>query len=121
MLSRALLSARAAVVSAGRRGAQSQSQSLTCVLRVVSAFVRGRSAPPRPTAHAPTPRPSLVSSHCFLYRSPRAHSLTLGAAPVPTAASEVASILESRISGSGAGADVQETGRVLTIGDGIAR
>ncbi|KAK4047022.1 Alpha subunit of the F1 sector of mitochondrial F1F0 ATP synthase, partial [Microbotryomycetes sp. JL201] len=37
------------------------------------------------------------------------------------AASEVASILESRISGSGAGADVQETGRVLTIGDGIAR
>ncbi|EMS18718.1 ATP synthase subunit alpha [Rhodotorula toruloides NP11] len=37
------------------------------------------------------------------------------------AASEVASILESRISGSTAGADVQETGRVLTIGDGIAR
>ncbi|NXD32473.1 ATPA synthase, partial [Spelaeornis formosus] len=36
-------------------------------------------------------------------------------------ASEVASILESRISGSNAGADVQETGRVLTIGDGIAR
>lgn len=39
----------------------------------------------------------------------------------PAAASEVASILESRISGDKAGADIQETGRVLTIGDGIAR
>ncbi|PWN21302.1 putative H+-transporting ATP synthase alpha chain, mitochondrial [Microstroma glucosiphilum] len=37
------------------------------------------------------------------------------------AASEVSSILEQRISGSGASGDVQETGRVLTIGDGIAR
>merc|ERR1712072_1490966 len=37
------------------------------------------------------------------------------------AASEVSSILESRISGAGSSADVQETGRVLTIGDGIAR
>ncbi|ODN74461.1 ATP synthase subunit alpha, mitochondrial, variant [Cryptococcus amylolentus CBS 6039] len=38
-----------------------------------------------------------------------------------TAASEVSSILESRIAGASAGGDVQETGRVLTIGDGIAR
>ncbi|SPO48166.1 probable H+-transporting ATP synthase alpha chain, mitochondrial [Moesziomyces antarcticus] len=37
------------------------------------------------------------------------------------AASEVSSILEQRISGASAGGDVQETGRVLTIGDGIAR
>ncbi|CAD6930538.1 unnamed protein product [Tilletia controversa] len=37
------------------------------------------------------------------------------------AASEVSSILEQRISGAGAGGDVEETGRVLTIGDGIAR
>jgi len=37
------------------------------------------------------------------------------------AASEVSSILESRISGANTGGDVQETGRVLTIGDGIAR
>ncbi|CAH7686929.1 ATP synthase subunit alpha, mitochondrial [Phakopsora pachyrhizi] len=37
------------------------------------------------------------------------------------AASEVSSILEDRIGGSSAAADVQETGRVLTIGDGIAR
>ncbi|PWN88543.1 ATP synthase F1, alpha subunit [Acaromyces ingoldii] len=37
------------------------------------------------------------------------------------AASEVSSILEQRISGSSGGGDVQETGRVLTIGDGIAR
>lgn len=37
------------------------------------------------------------------------------------AASEVSSILEGRISGASAGGDLQETGRVLTIGDGIAR
>lgn len=37
------------------------------------------------------------------------------------AASEVSSILEQRISGASTGGDVQETGRVLTIGDGIAR
>jgi F-type H+-transporting ATPase subunit alpha len=37
------------------------------------------------------------------------------------AASEVSSILEERIGGSSSAADVQETGRVLTIGDGIAR
>ncbi|KDE02971.1 ATP synthase subunit alpha [Microbotryum lychnidis-dioicae p1A1 Lamole] len=37
------------------------------------------------------------------------------------AASEVASILESRISRSSGGAHVLENGRVLTIGDGIAR
>ncbi|KAH9823244.1 P-loop containing nucleoside triphosphate hydrolase protein [Melampsora americana] len=37
------------------------------------------------------------------------------------AASEVSSILEERIGGSSAATDVQETGRVLTIGDGIAR
>ena len=35
------------------------------------------------------------------------------------AASEVSSILESRISGMSLGGDVQETGRVLTIGDGM--
>lgn len=38
-----------------------------------------------------------------------------------TAASEVASIIESRISGTPFLADVSETGKVLTIGDGIAR
>nr|XP_019048060.1 ATP synthase subunit alpha, mitochondrial [Kwoniella bestiolae CBS 10118]OCF26990.1 ATP synthase subunit alpha, mitochondrial [Kwoniella bestiolae CBS 10118] len=37
------------------------------------------------------------------------------------AASEVSSILEGRIAGASVGGDVQETGRVLTIGDGIAR
>ncbi|GFZ47385.1 ATP synthase subunit alpha, mitochondrial [Saitozyma sp. JCM 24511] len=37
------------------------------------------------------------------------------------AASEVSSILEQRIAGASVGGDVQETGRVLTIGDGIAR
>ena len=39
---------------------------------------------------------------------------------VVTAASEVSSILESRIAGSSMGSDVQETGRVLTIGDGMS-
>ncbi|KAG8889286.1 Alpha subunit of the F1 sector of mitochondrial F1F0 ATP synthase [Tulasnella sp. 332] len=42
-------------------------------------------------------------------------------ATAKAAASEVSSILESRISGTSLGGDVQETGRVLTIGDGIAR
>ncbi|KAL7421258.1 Alpha subunit of the F1 sector of mitochondrial F1F0 ATP synthase [Cryptotrichosporon argae] len=37
------------------------------------------------------------------------------------AASEVSSILEGRIAGASVGGDVQETGRVLTIADGIAR
>lgn len=35
--------------------------------------------------------------------------------------SEVSSILESRILGQDKTADIQETGRVLSIGDGIAR
>ncbi|RUS30136.1 ATP synthase subunit alpha [Jimgerdemannia flammicorona] len=35
--------------------------------------------------------------------------------------SEVTSILEQRILGGGSDADIQETGRVLSIGDGIAR
>ncbi|KAI5478024.1 hypothetical protein MNV49_005716, partial [Pseudohyphozyma bogoriensis] len=52
---------------------------------------------------------------------PRAASSARFYATAKPAASEVASILESRISGSSAGADVLETGRVLTIGDGIAR
>lgn len=41
-------------------------------------------------------------------------TLTLGTA-------EVSSILEERILGSSASFDIQETGRVLSIGDGIAR
>ena len=36
-------------------------------------------------------------------------------------AAEVASLLEERIMGSGATGDLQETGQVLAIGDGIAR
>lgn len=34
---------------------------------------------------------------------------------------EVSSILEERILGAGAKAELEETGRVLSIGDGIAR
>ncbi|KAF9221457.1 ATP synthase F1, alpha subunit [Gyrodon lividus] len=37
------------------------------------------------------------------------------------AASEVSSILESRISGTSVGGNVEETGRVLSVGDGIGR
>jgi len=44
-----------------------------------------------------------------------------GYATAKPAASEVSSILEGRISGSSTGGDLEETGRVLTIGDGIAR
>ncbi len=36
-------------------------------------------------------------------------------------ASEIASILEAKIAEAGAGADVTEVGRVLSVGDGIAR
>ncbi len=36
-------------------------------------------------------------------------------------ASEVTSILEEKILGSSSGAEVYETGTVLSIGDGIAR
>jgi F-type H+-transporting ATPase subunit alpha len=38
-----------------------------------------------------------------------------------TGTAEVSSILEDRILGSTSAAEVQETGRVLSIGDGIAR
>ncbi|KAK0467191.1 P-loop containing nucleoside triphosphate hydrolase protein [Desarmillaria tabescens] len=37
------------------------------------------------------------------------------------AASEVSSVLESRISGTSVGGNVEETGRVLSVGDGIGR
>ncbi|KAJ6570641.1 ATPase, F1 complex alpha/beta subunit, N-terminal domain-containing protein [Mycena vulgaris] len=40
--------------------------------------------------------------------------------PLP-AASEVLSILESRISGTAVGGNVEETGCVLSVGDGIGR
>jgi F-type H+-transporting ATPase subunit alpha len=59
------------------------------------------------------PPPSLVSPHPLL----SFHPLT----PHPPAASEVSSILEGRISGASTGGELEETGRVLTIGDGIAR
>ena len=36
-------------------------------------------------------------------------------------AAEVASLLEGRIMGAGSSGDLQETGQVLAIGDGIAR
>lgn len=35
--------------------------------------------------------------------------------------SEVSSIIEERILGSSSSVDIQETGKVLSIGDGIAR
>ncbi|KAF8327183.1 P-loop containing nucleoside triphosphate hydrolase protein [Cantharellus anzutake] len=50
-----------------------------------------------------------------------ASAFTRRYATAKPAASEVSSILESRIAGTSLGGDVQETGRVLTIGDGIAR
>ncbi|KAE8215609.1 hypothetical protein CF319_g1999 [Tilletia indica] len=53
--------------------------------------------------------------------APVAASAVRTYATAKPATSEVSSILEQRISGAGAGGDVEETGRVLTIGDGIAR
>lgn len=47
-------------------------------------------------------------------------ALRLGAA-AKTSTSEVSSILEQRILGANANIDINETGRVLSIGDGIAR
>ncbi|PPR00509.1 hypothetical protein CVT26_009893 [Gymnopilus dilepis] len=64
-----------------------------------------------------------------LVNSARARALAASAkstlarsyATAKPAASEVSSILESRISGAGAKLDVEETGRVLSVGDGIGR
>ncbi|EIW66109.1 hypothetical protein TREMEDRAFT_74870 [Tremella mesenterica DSM 1558] len=54
-------------------------------------------------------------------RARLAPTVTRTYATAKPAASEVSSILESRIAGASVSGDVQETGRVLTIGDGIAR
>jgi hypothetical protein len=68
-------------------------------------------------AHTPPPR--LVSSPFLcIYRASAHQSHRIGPNAVShTAASEVSTILESRIAGSSFGGDVQETGRVLTIGE----
>ena len=42
-------------------------------------------------------------------------------APTSAASAEISSILEERILGSAPKANLEETGRVLSIGDGIAR
>ena len=42
-------------------------------------------------------------------------------APASAASAEISSILEDRILGSAPKANLEETGRVLSIGDGIAR
>lgn len=55
--------------------------------------------------------PLFVASLFIMFLA-SSHRLTI--AFPPTAASEVSSILEQRISGSSAGGDVQETGRVLS-------
>lgn len=62
-----------------------------------------------------------------LARGAAARTFARAAVPARTyatakpAASEVSSILEGRISGASTGGELEETGRVLTIGDGIAR
>ncbi|ETS64324.1 hypothetical protein PaG_01169 [Moesziomyces aphidis] len=63
---------------------------------------------------------SALQCACHVARRSVANAVRTYATAKP-AASEVSSILEQRISGASAGGDVQETGRVLTIGDGIAR
>ncbi|KAJ7214212.1 P-loop containing nucleoside triphosphate hydrolase protein [Mycena rebaudengoi] len=64
--------------------------------------------------------------------SVRAYALAAASKSTPTAvarsyatanpaASEVSSILEARISGTAVGGNIEETGRVLSVGDGIGR
>lgn len=48
-------------------------------------------------------------------------SCTLNALHYFSGTAEVSSILEEKILGAETGADLEETGRVLSIGDGIAR
>ncbi|KAJ3720986.1 P-loop containing nucleoside triphosphate hydrolase protein [Lentinula raphanica] len=56
-----------------------------------------------------------VKVHLSSFLSSRAY------ATAKPAASEVSSILESRIAGTSVGGNVEETGRVLSVGDGIGR
>lgn len=79
---------------------------------MISARILARSAPS--ILRRQSPRISQVTSACAI-------SARRTYASAKPAASEVASILESRISNSSSDADLQESGRVLTIGDGIAR
>ena len=48
-------------------------------------------------------------------------SISSSSVRLASGAAEVSSILEERILGKAASADLEETGRVLSIGDGIAR
>ncbi|KAG9312866.1 P-loop containing nucleoside triphosphate hydrolase protein [Chiua virens] len=74
---------------------------------------------------AHTLQPSLVGALFSSSEEALTCGRTLHTAPSvfcrSTAASEVSSILESRISGSSVGGNVEETGRVLSVGDGIGR
>lgn len=49
------------------------------------------------------------------------HLATTSVATQKAGAAEVATLLEERITGASATSDLQETGQVLAIGDGIAR
>ena len=66
--------------------------------------------------------PRSLNNHVQMINKTRllSNSVRSLAAAKPTT-SEVSSILEERILGADKGLDVQETGRVLSIGDGIAR
>ncbi|KAJ7812030.1 P-loop containing nucleoside triphosphate hydrolase protein [Mycena olivaceomarginata] len=69
----------------------------------------------RAKAHALAAAKVLFPLECPPPSSPRSY------AAAKPAASEVSSILESRISGTAVGGNVEETGRVLSVGDGIGR
>ncbi|KAF5355351.1 hypothetical protein D9758_006093 [Tetrapyrgos nigripes] len=65
-------------------------------------------------------RSTVLCSLCFpCVRS--STSVSRSYATAKPAASEVSSILESRIAGTSIGGNVEETGRVLSVGDGIGR
>ncbi|EPQ07469.1 ATP synthase subunit alpha, mitochondrial [Myotis brandtii] len=99
-------------VESGARGALGEGQGLGASCRK-SGPKRGGRAPPIPRTPSlkvrasGEPRPVKVSG-------PRHFTLPGGTA-------EMSSILEERILGADTSVDLEETGRVLSIGDGIAR
>nr|KAJ3406142.1 ATP synthase subunit alpha, mitochondrial [Polyrhizophydium stewartii] len=87
--------------------------------RPLSTSVRALAAKPGESRCLP-PRLPAVAADSRRHAHAAASSAALALA-VRAGTSEVTSILEERILGASTSADIHETGRVLSIGDGIAR
>ncbi|KAF9906983.1 Alpha subunit of the F1 sector of mitochondrial F1F0 ATP synthase, partial [Linnemannia zychae] len=94
-------------------GSAAEAQSTTTAHNENAASSLSRAA--RPAAIA------LARSSPVVRANVGAFSAIRNYATAKPATSEVTSILEDRISGLNSSVDIQETGRVLSIGDGIAR